>query len=72
MEKAPQTGTYSLVCSLNIVRAIKSRRFRWAGYVVRMEEDRSAFKMLTGKPTAKRPVGKPNRGWEDNIKMCLK
>jgi len=37
--------------SPNIVRVIKSRRLRWTGYVARMEEGRSAFKILTGKPT---------------------
>ena len=36
--------------SPNIVRAIKSRRLRWAGHVVRMEGGRSAFKVLTGRP----------------------
>ena len=41
----------------NIVRVIKSRRLRLAGHVVRMEEDRSAFKIVTGKPTGKRPLG---------------
>ena len=34
----------------NIVKMIKSRRFRWAGHVARMEEGRSAFKILSGKP----------------------
>ena len=43
--------------SPNIVRVIKSRRMRWAGYVARMEEGRSAFKILTSKPTGKRPLG---------------
>ena len=47
--------------SPNIVRVIKSRRVRWAGHVVRMEEGRSAFKMLTGKPTGKRLLGRPRR-----------
>ena len=28
-----------------------------AGHVARMEEDRSYFKILTGKPTGKRPLG---------------
>ena len=41
--------------SRNIVRVIISRRVRWAGYVVRMGEGRSALKILTGKPTGKRP-----------------
>jgi len=36
--------------SLNVVRLIKSRRLRWTGRVARMEEGRSAFRMLTGKP----------------------
>ena len=34
-----------------------------------MEEGRSAFKILTGKPTGKRPLGRPR--WEDNIRMDL-
>ena len=37
-----------IVSSPNIVRVIKSRRLRWAGLVARMEEGRSAFKILTG------------------------
>ena len=57
--------------SPNIVRVIKSRRLRWAGHVFRMEEGRSAFKILTGKPTGKRPSGSPGGRWEDNITMDL-
>ena len=37
----------------------------------RMEETRSAFKILTGKPTGKRPLGRPRRRWEDNTRMDL-
>ena len=44
---------------------------RWAEHVARMEEGRSAFKILTGKPTGKRPLGRPRRRWEDNIRMDL-
>ena len=58
--------------SPNIVRVIKSRRLRWAGHVARMEEGRSAFKMLTGKPTEKRPLRNAKRKWEDNIRTNLK
>ena len=47
----------------NIVRVIKSRRLRYAGHVARMEEDRSAFKILSGKPTGKRPLGRPWQYW---------
>ena len=57
--------------SPNIVRVIKSRRLRWAGHVARIEEGRSAFKILTGKPTGKRPLGRPRRRWEANIRMDL-
>ena len=53
--------------SPDIVRVINSRRLRCAGYVARIEEGRSAFKILTGKPTGKRPSGRPGRRWEDNI-----
>ena len=38
-----------------------SRRLIWTGRVARMEEGRSAFKILTGKPTGKRPLGRPRR-----------
>ena len=55
---------YSLYGAPYIVRVIKSRRLRWAGHVARMEEGRSAFKMLTGEPTGKRPLGRTRRRWE--------
>jgi hypothetical protein len=58
--------------SPNIVRVIKSRSSRWPGHVARMEEDRNAFKILTGKHTGKRPLGMPRHRWEDNIRMDLK
>ena len=44
---------HSLYHSSIIFRVIKSRRLRWAGQVSRMEAGRSAFKILTGKPTGK-------------------
>jgi hypothetical protein len=46
-----------------MVRVIKYRRLRCAGDVARMEKGRSAFKMLTGKSTGKRPLGAPRRTW---------
>ena len=50
---------------------IKSRRLRSAGHVARMEEGRSTSKILTGKPTGKRPLGRPRRRWDDNIRIDL-
>ena len=58
--------------SPNIVRVIKSRRLRWAGHEARMEDGRSAFKILTGTPTGKTPIGWPRHRWEDNIRKDLK
>ena len=55
----------------NIVRVVKSRRMRWAGYVARMEKGRGVHRVLVGKPEGKRPLGRPRRRWEDNIKMDL-
>ena len=43
--------------------------FRWAGHVVRMEEGKSAFKILTGKPTGNRPLGRLRRRWNDNMDL---
>jgi hypothetical protein len=60
-----------LTRSPNIVRVIIFRRLRWAGYVARMEEGRSAFKIVTGKPTGKTPLTRPRRSWEDNIRMDI-
>ena len=45
---------------------------RWAGHVARMEEVRTAFKILRGTPTGKRPLRRPRCRWEDNIRMYLK
>ena len=58
----------TLYRSPNIVRVIKSRRLRWAGHVARIEEGRRAFKILTGRPAGKRPLGRPRGRWEDNIR----
>jgi len=60
---------YSL---LNIVRVVKSRRMRWSGNVARMGEGRGVHRVLVGKPEGKRPLGRPRRRWEDNIKMDLR
>ena len=60
-----------LYSSPNIVRVIKSRRLRWAGHVARIGEGRRVHRVLVGKPWGKRPLGRPRRTWEDNIKMDL-
>ena len=47
---------HNMYCSLNIVRVIKSRRLIWVGHVARIE----------------RPLRRPRRRWEDNIRMNIK
>jgi hypothetical protein len=61
-------GLYSLP---NFVRVVKSRRMRWAGHVARMLEGRAVHMVLVGRPEGKRPLGRPRRRWEDNIRIDL-
>jgi len=50
---------------------MKSRRMVWAGHVVRIGEERGVYRVFVGKPAVKRPLGRPRRGWEKNIKVKL-
>ena len=72
MEKVHNEELHSSYRSSNIVKAIKSRRLKWAGHVARIEEGRSAFNLLTGKPTGNRHLRRPRRRWEANSRMDLK
>ena len=60
-----------LYFSPNIVRVIKSTRMRCVGHVARMGEGRGVHRVLVGKIEGRRPLGRPRRRWEDNIKMDL-
>jgi hypothetical protein len=62
---------HNVYFSPNIIRQIKSRRLRWAGHV-HMGEERKVYKVLTGKPEGKTPLGIPSRRWEDGIRMDLR
>jgi hypothetical protein len=62
---------HDLYSSENIIRVIKSIRMRWAGYVAGMGEKRGAYRILVGRPKGRRPLGRPRRRWEDNIKTDL-
>jgi hypothetical protein len=44
---------------------------KWAGHVARLGEKRNGYRLLVGKPEGKRPLGRPERRWVDNIKMNL-
>jgi hypothetical protein len=62
---------HNLYSSPNIIGTIKLRRMRWAEHVACMCEKRNAYRVLVGKSKGKRPLGRPRRRWEDNIKMDL-
>jgi hypothetical protein len=62
----------NLYSSPNIVRVIKSRRMRWVGHVARMGEGKCVYRGLVGRTESKRPLGRPRRRWEDNIKLDLR
>jgi hypothetical protein len=44
---------------------------RWAGHVARTAEGRGVQRVLVGKSEGTRPLGRPRRRWEDNIKIDL-
>ena len=60
-----------LYSSPSIVRVTKSRIMRLAGHVASMGERRGVYRILVGKPEGKRPLGRPRRRWEYNIKLDL-
>jgi hypothetical protein len=63
---------HGLYSSHSIVRVIKARRMRLAGHVACMGEVTGAYNILVGRPEGRRPLGRPRRRWEDNIKMDLR
>lgn len=62
---------HDLYASPDIVRVIKSRRLRWAEHVARMEEGRTALGVIMGRPEGRRPLGRPRRRWQNNVRMDL-
>jgi hypothetical protein len=61
-----------LYSSTNIIRMMKSRRMRCGGHAARMGEKKKEYRILVGKPEGRRPLGRPRRRWEDNIKIDLR
>ena len=49
----------------------KVKKTEMAGYVAYMGDRRGAYWVLVGKPEGRRPLGRPRRRWEDNIKVDL-
>ena len=63
---------YSLYPLLNMARVTHSSRLKWADHVARVEKGRSAFKILTDKPTGKRPLGRPRLDGRTILEWILK
>ena len=77
--KLQENGKYYIMLSYmhcifspNIISNLKSTRLRWAGHVASMEQSRNAHRIVAGEHNAKRPLGRPRRRWEDNIKKDLR
>ena len=68
-EKLHNEKLQSLYRSPNIVRVIASRRLRWIGQYGRMQE---CFKNFNWCNYRKRPLGRPKRRWQHNIRMGFK
>ena len=63
-----------MICTAHqipITRVIQSRRVRLAGHVERMESNTGVYRVLVGRPKGIRPLVRPRRKWENNIKMDL-
>jgi hypothetical protein len=56
----------------SIIRTLKSRRLRWAGYVAPMMKKMNTFGIVVGKLEGDRSIGRTRRRWVDNIKMDLR
>jgi hypothetical protein len=56
---------------LNLYCSGDKRIMRWAGHVAPVGDRRGVYRVLVGKPEGKRPLGRPRRRWDDDIKMDL-
>ena len=70
-------GAFPYIKKVYIIK-IYSRLFNkvlteeWVGHVARLGEGRGVYRVLVGKPEGRRPLGRPRRRWEDNIRMDLR
>jgi hypothetical protein len=69
--KLQNEGLRNLYPSPSVIRIIKSRRVRLAGYVARMGDKRNVYMLLMGMPEEKRPLERPTHRWVNNIRIDL-
>jgi hypothetical protein len=70
--KRLHNGELNFYASPNIIRVIKSGRMRLEGHLARLGDVRNAYHIFVGKPERTRPLGRPWRRWEGNIRMVLR
>ena len=61
-------NNFQLCVENDIVKFCKLSRLRWAGHVIRQDDDDLSRRILLGEPGGKRPRGRPRLGWEDGVK----
>jgi hypothetical protein len=71
LRKLHDEELHNLYSLPDIIKMIKSRRMRWAGYVAHMGKMRNAFKIFVRKPEGKGPFGKPRHGSRFVLKSIL-
>ena len=62
---------HNYIIHTTLLALVLRQQMRWAGHVALMGERRGLYRILVGKPEGKRPLGRPRRRWDDNIKMDL-
>jgi hypothetical protein len=62
---------YAVYSSPNMTLVMKSRR-QIGEACSTCGEDRGKYRVLVGKPEGGRPLGRPRRRWENNIRMDLR
>jgi hypothetical protein len=58
---------YRLYDAADLVTTIKIARLRWAGYIVRMQDNLPCKKATLDKPEGRRRAGRPNLRWMDGV-----
>jgi hypothetical protein len=58
---------YRLYDEIGLVTAVRISRLRWAGHIVRMEDNLPCKKITLDKPEGRRRVGRPNLKWMDGV-----
>jgi hypothetical protein len=56
----------------DIFRYIKISRLGWAGFIIRMDNNRTVKKVFNTKPTGIRKIGRPKLRWEDDVTQNVK